>query len=258
MPRTRAPLTKAGTVATSPAPSSRTLTHVHQAASLPVEHVEEPTLRDGPVVTPRPPGRSAGRSSRKSTEQSPLSSSGSSLEPPAPSGAARAASGGYSPKCDGDTTRDTVGPDSPRDPAAWCPRTGTLQAPITSTASGEWTSSAFDPSLEYSTEDVVLFWHSPSYFSQWSPLPFVVDGVPYSCAEQFMMAEKARLFRDHRASRTHHVFTRSEHTQTYRSKRAQLRLYCLGQREAKCRVIWQLRQVHAEPRHETPPFEHSQ
>ena len=63
------------------------LTHVHQAASLPVEQVEESTLRDGLVVTPRPPARSAGRYSRKSTEESYLSSSRSSFELPAPSGA---------------------------------------------------------------------------------------------------------------------------------------------------------------------------
>ena len=182
---------------------------MQKAASLPVEQVEEPTLRDGPVVTPRPPARSAGRYSRRSTEESHLSSSGNNLEPPAPSGAVRAASGGHSPKSDGDTTRETVGPDSPRDPeawccrtgtlqartaASWCPRSGTLQAQINSTASDELAPSAFDPSLEFSTDNVVLFWHSPFYFSQWSPSPFVVDGVPYSCAEQFMMAEKARLF----------------------------------------------------------------
>ena len=128
LPPTRSPLSKTHTGATSPAPSSRTLTHVHQAASLPVEQVEEPTLRDGPVVTPRPPARSAGRYTRRLTEESHLSSSGSSLKPPAPSGAAKAASGGYSPKSDGDTTRETVGPDSPRAPEAWCPRTGTSQA----------------------------------------------------------------------------------------------------------------------------------
>ena len=87
LPPTRAPLMKMPTGSAGPAPSSRTLTHVHQAASLPVEQVEEPTLRDGPVVTPRPPARSAGRYSRKSTEESHLSSTRSSLEPPAPSGA---------------------------------------------------------------------------------------------------------------------------------------------------------------------------
>jgi ribA/ribD-fused uncharacterized protein len=32
--------------------------------------------------------------------------------------------------------------------------------------------------------------------SQWYPCSFVVDGVTYTSAEQFMMAEKARLMRD--------------------------------------------------------------
>ena len=32
--------------------------------------------------------------------------------------------------------------------------------------------------------------------SQWYPAPFTVDGVLYRTAEQFMMAEKARLFGD--------------------------------------------------------------
>lgn len=51
----------------------------------------------------------------------------------------------------------------------------------------------------------VFFWgHTPpadgsvdkSCFSQWWMSPFEVDGTVYSCAEQFMMAEKARLFGD--------------------------------------------------------------
>ncbi|WP_068621258.1 NADAR family protein [Paenibacillus tuaregi] len=51
----------------------------------------------------------------------------------------------------------------------------------------------------------VFFWgHTPpkdggvdkSCFSQWWMSPFEVDGTLYSCAEQFMMAEKARLFGD--------------------------------------------------------------
>ena len=41
---------------------------------------------------------------------------------------------------------------------------------------------------------------APSYFSPWSPSSFVVDGVSYSCAELFMMAGKARCFKDHRAA----------------------------------------------------------
>ncbi|MFD0870200.1 NADAR family protein [Paenibacillus residui] len=51
----------------------------------------------------------------------------------------------------------------------------------------------------------LLFWgHTPSRdgsidkscLSQWWMSPFVVEGTEYSCAEQYMMAEKARLFRD--------------------------------------------------------------
>ena len=190
MPPTRAPLMKAPTESAGPAPSSRTLTHLHQAASLPVEQVEEPTLRCGPEVTPRPPARSAGRYCRTSTEGSLLSSSRSSFEPPAHSGAVRASSCDFSPKSDGDTTRQTVGPDSDRDleawcsrtrtlqaraAEAWCSRTGTLQAQIPHTASDWLAPSAFDPSLEYSTANVVLFWQPPSYFSQLFPSSFVVD-----------------------------------------------------------------------------------
>ena len=118
LPPTRAPLMKTPRGSVGPAPSSRTLTHVHQVASLPVEQVGEPTLRDGPVVTPRPPTRSAGRYSRRSTEESHLSSSRRSLEPPAPSAAVRAASCDFSPITEGNTARETVGPDSHRDPEA--------------------------------------------------------------------------------------------------------------------------------------------
>lgn len=39
-----------------------------------------------------------------------------------------------------------------------------------------------------------FFWSGP--FSQWHPSVFVLNGVTYSCAEQYMMAEKARLFGD--------------------------------------------------------------
>ena len=39
---------------------------------------------------------------------------------------------------------------------------------------------------------------SQSCLSQWWMKPFTVKGVTYSCAEQYMMAEKARLFRDER------------------------------------------------------------
>jgi len=39
-----------------------------------------------------------------------------------------------------------------------------------------------------------LFWSG--WPSQWHPATFEIEGVTYSCAEQFMMAEKARLFGD--------------------------------------------------------------
>ena len=54
----------------------------------------------------------------------------------------------------------------------------------------------YDASLTYISDDVVLFWHQPSAFSQWTPSPFTVDFVEYNCVEQFMMASKARLFGD--------------------------------------------------------------
>ncbi|MDO3409923.1 NADAR family protein [Saccharibacillus sp. CPCC 101409] len=54
----------------------------------------------------------------------------------------------------------------------------------------------------------LFFWgHTPktpgrvdaSCLSQWWPSGFAVDGTRYSCAEQYMMAEKARLFGDEEA-----------------------------------------------------------
>lgn len=40
-----------------------------------------------------------------------------------------------------------------------------------------------------------FFFHG-GWPSQWHPSVFKVDGVTYGCAEQFMMAEKAKLFGD--------------------------------------------------------------
>ena len=88
-----------------------------------------------------------------------------------------------------------MGPDSHRDPETWYSRTGTLQAQIPSTAPDGLAPSAFDPFLKYSTDNLVLFWQPPSYFSQWSPSSFVVDHVSYFCAAQYMMAEQARLLK---------------------------------------------------------------
>jgi ribA/ribD-fused uncharacterized protein len=43
-------------------------------------------------------------------------------------------------------------------------------------------------------ERFTFFWSGP--FSQWHPSTFTIDGTLYVTAEQYMMAEKARLFRD--------------------------------------------------------------
>jgi ribA/ribD-fused uncharacterized protein len=43
--------------------------------------------------------------------------------------------------------------------------------------------------------DTAVFFYG-SLFSQWAHSPFKIDGVEYSCAEQYMMAMKAKHFGD--------------------------------------------------------------
>ena len=198
LPPTGTPLLKASTGSADTLSPSRTLPHVRIAPSATVEQEEPDTAR-------RPSGDSttSGQINRSiiplKAEESQLSSSRTGSEPPAPlglwqrpSGAARALSGHFSPVSDGDTRSGSVGPDSSGAPGAQRSLSSTLPAP-------QIPPSAFDPKLEYSTEQVVLFWQPPNCFSQRSPSPFVVDNVSYSCAEQYMRAEKARLFQDRRA-----------------------------------------------------------
>jgi len=62
----------------------------------------------------------------------------------------------------------------------------------------------FDMNPYIGKEDFVYFWKHETEpieetfacFSQWYPSAFVVDGVSYICAEQYMMAEKAIVFND--------------------------------------------------------------
>ena len=54
------------------------------------------------------------------------------------------------------------------------------------------------------TLDFLFFWGhhgkpdrvTKACLSQWFPASFEVDGVVYNCAEQYMMSQKARLFKD--------------------------------------------------------------
>jgi hypothetical protein len=51
--------------------------------------------------------------------------------------------------------------------------------------------------IDKEMEQFTFFWHGP--FSNWHPASFLVDGIRYNCSEQFMMAEKARMFKDRNA-----------------------------------------------------------
>ena len=77
------------------------------------------------------------------------------------------------------------------------PRTfGIISVTLTSSASvraGVVKSSRYATSTNL-METFTFFWDGP--FSQWHPSTFRLDGDRYNCAEQFMMAEKARYFMD--------------------------------------------------------------
>lgn len=49
--------------------------------------------------------------------------------------------------------------------------------------------------MDYLTTNTHLFFWN-GFLSQWYPSEFVVGDVSYNCAEQYMMAEKARCFND--------------------------------------------------------------
>ena len=67
------------------------------------------------------------------------------------------------------------------------------------TASNGLAPSAFDPSLEYSAENVVLFWQPPSYCLQWSTSSFCRRRQVIFLRGAVYGGRKARRFKDHRA-----------------------------------------------------------
>jgi len=78
-------------------------------------------------------------------------------------------------------------------------------ASVASTASAAPTAPTGSPAASLPSEPVPLlhdpdqfefFWETSSVFSQWHKCAFVIDGVDYCMAEQYMMAGKARLFQD--------------------------------------------------------------
>lgn len=55
-------------------------------------------------------------------------------------------------------------------------------------------------------EKFTFFWDGP--FSQWEKCEFQIDGIIYNCAEQYMMASKAKFFDD---EDTHDRIMEAEH-----------------------------------------------
>ncbi|KAK6188310.1 hypothetical protein SNE40_004511 [Patella caerulea] len=54
--------------------------------------------------------------------------------------------------------------------------------------------------LSSGKEKFHFFWQSHSVFSQWYPAGFSVNNINYSSAEQYMMHQKAVLFKDHESA----------------------------------------------------------
>lgn len=53
-----------------------------------------------------------------------------------------------------------------------------------------------DTNLYQLESGIVLFFRTDDYFSQFHPVKFEIDGIEYSCCEQYMMHQKAVIFKD--------------------------------------------------------------
>ena len=88
-----------------------------------------------------------------------------------------------------------------------------------------------------------------------SPVPFFAVVAFVACRRRRVIflrgavydGRKGQSFKRPSRSGAHHVVARSKRTQTHRPRRAQLWLRCLGRREAKCRVMWQIPQFMQNP-----------
>ena len=153
-----------------------------------------------PVVVIPPHPLDAGNAFRRREEDPPHSSWARGSEPPAPS---------HNTNATAELSPWNGNPASPvqpnarpvRDDPEWTWPATTLCVPCSPDLRPPFTPlerayDELDPSLICISDDVVLFWHPHSAFSQWTPSPFTVDFVVYNCAEQFMMASKACLFGD--------------------------------------------------------------
>jgi ribA/ribD-fused uncharacterized protein len=78
----------------------------------------------------------------------------------------------------------------------------------------------------------VFFWNG--WPSQWHPATFDVDGVTYSCAEQYMMAEKARLFGD---TATLELILRADHPREHKALGRQVTGFDEARWNGVCREI---------------------
>jgi len=73
-----------------------------------------------------------------------------------------------------------------------------LSRQYSTSATSEWAETQYKSTVPKPT-GFVFFWipeQLNGHFSQWYLRPFTVDGVEYNCAEQYMMASKARIHGD--------------------------------------------------------------